>query len=68
MSNPVTPLTPAQVALNESQAAHEGYVRRNLIALDDLGDTILDGKNDETMSCANATRWCDSRWCQVARC
>lgn len=51
MSDGITPLTPAEQAIQESQAAHEGFLRRDLIALDDLGNTVLlDGKNDETMS------------------
>lgn len=46
----ITPLTPERQALAAQETDKEGYVKRNLIALDELGATILGDKNDETMS------------------
>ena len=50
MSDGITPLTPEQIAAQEAQAAQEGYIKRNLIALDMEANSILDGKPDETIS------------------
>jgi hypothetical protein len=50
MSDGVKPLTPAQLATQEAQTAAEGYLKRNLIGVDDLCNGILGGKNDETIS------------------
>lgn len=50
MSSPITPLSPAQVAVQESQAAREGYVKRVLIGLDMFVNVIFNGHPDETIS------------------
>lgn len=57
MSDGITPLTPEQIAAQEAQASKEGYVKRNLIALDMEANSLLDGKPDETIS---------SRWARAA--
>ncbi len=49
-SNPITPLTPAQVGVEEQQAAKEGFVERSLVAIDECTDTLLGGPPDETIS------------------
>ena len=53
MSNGITPLTPAQVAAQEAQATHEGYIKRDLIALDMGVNVLSGGLPDETIS----SRW-----------
>jgi hypothetical protein len=53
MTDGITPLTPAQVAAQEAQASHEGYIKRDLIALDLGVNVITDGLPDETI----ASRW-----------
>ena len=51
MSNPpITPLTPAQEAVEESQAEHENFAVRDLIAIDDCADALTGGPMDETIS------------------
>jgi hypothetical protein len=50
MSNPITPLTAAQAQKQASQAAQEGYLHRDLVALDQGVNVALDGKPDETIS------------------
>jgi hypothetical protein len=50
MDNPVTPLTPTQVAAQETQAAHEAYFRRTLVALDTFANVLADGVPDMTVS------------------
>ncbi len=50
LSNPVTPLTPAQVAVQEKEVAREGFVERALVAIDQCADTLLGGAPDETIS------------------
>jgi len=53
-SDGITPLTPAQVAAQESQAAHEGYFERVLVdAVDEPLNVITGGLPDETIS----SRW-----------
>lgn len=59
--NPVTPLTPQQTAKQEANVAKHNLLQRDAIALDDLGDTVLlGGENDETMS-ATFARWAYSK-------
>lgn len=53
MTDGITPLTPAQVALQEAQAAKEGYIKRDLIALDMGVNVLTGGLPDETIS----SRW-----------
>lgn len=51
MDNGITPLNPEQEKKQEAQTAKEGFVHRNLVQLDELGNTLIfDGKNDETIS------------------
>lgn len=52
----ITPLTPGEQALAESQVTKEGYIKRNLIAFDQFANVLLDGANDETIS-SRAARW-----------
>ena len=49
-SNPVVPLTPQQVQAQEAQAAHEAYIRRTLVALDQFANVLADGVPDMTIS------------------
>ena len=53
MSDGITPLTPAQVAAQEAQAGREGYIKRDLIALDMGVNVLTGGLPDETIS----SRW-----------
>lgn len=57
MSDGVVPLTPSQIATQEAQASKEGYLERNLIALDKEGNTLTGGLSDETLS---------ARWARAA--
>ena len=50
MSDPITPLTPQQTAKEESQAAKEGFVKRDLVAGDIFIDELAGGPMDETIS------------------
>jgi hypothetical protein len=50
MANPIVPLTPEQVALNEQQTEHEGYIHRALVAVDIAANVLLGGREDETIS------------------
>jgi hypothetical protein len=50
MSDPITPLSPAQTATQEVQASKEGYVLRLLIAADMFANVMLGGHEDETIS------------------
>lgn len=53
MSDGIVPLTPAQQATQEAQAGHEGFIKRDLIALDQFANVLTDGTPDETIS----SRW-----------
>ena len=53
MSDGITPLSPEQIAKQEAQAAKEGYVKRDMIALDQFANVLTGGKPDETIS----SRW-----------
>jgi hypothetical protein len=50
MSDGITPLTPEQVAAQEAKTAKEGFIKRDLVALDMLANVLADGHNDETIS------------------
>lgn len=50
MSNPITPLTPAQTATEKQAAASENFLVRDLVALDIAANTLTGGKPDETIS------------------
>ena len=54
MNDGLTPLTPEQQAKQEKQAGKAGFIHRNLIALDMLGNTLSGGKDDETISSRSA--------------
>lgn len=61
MSNPITPLTPAQTQTQEAKAASEGYIKRVLVSDVDIPLNVLtDGLPDETIS----SRW--ARWSKMA--
>jgi hypothetical protein len=55
MNGPITPLTPAQIAAQEQQAAHEKYLMRALVGFDQFVNVLTDGDPDETIS-ARASR------------
>lgn len=46
------PLTPAQIATAEAQAAREGYIHRALVAFDQFIGATIDIQNDQTISSA----------------
>ena len=51
MSDPITPLTPEQAAVQEQQAAKEGWIHRDLVAVDIAANVVvLKGQPDETIS------------------
>lgn len=50
MTDPITPLDPQQTAKEEDQAAKEGYLHREAVAIDIFADETLDGPMDETIS------------------
>ncbi len=50
MNNPITPLDPGQLAEQEAQAAHEAYLHRCVVALDQFMNVMTDGDPDETIS------------------
>jgi len=50
MGDGITPLNPAQVATEESQAAHENFIQRDLVALDVTANVLTGGEPDETIS------------------
>jgi hypothetical protein len=51
MSDPITPLNSEQLAKQESQAAKEGVVHRDLVAVDiATNEIVLRGQMDETIS------------------
>jgi hypothetical protein len=53
MTDGITPLAPAQVVAQEAQASKEGYLKRDLIALDMGVNVLTGGLPDETIS----SRW-----------
>ena len=50
MSDGLTPLTPAQTAYYESQAAHDGYIHGVALDVDKLGGALLSMPQDVTIS------------------
>lgn len=54
MSDPIIPLTPAQVAACEASADHEGYLHRVIEEADVLANVATGGKQDETISSRSA--------------
>ena len=50
MTAPITPLTAAQTAQQETQAAHEAYIHRLLVGFDQFMNVVTDGDPDETIS------------------
>jgi hypothetical protein len=56
MSTGITPLTPDQIAAQEMQALHEGYIKKLLVGLDMFVNVSMDGSPDETIS-SRAARW-----------
>lgn len=50
MNDGIIPLTPEQVVQQESEAAKEGFVKRDLIALDIFANVLAAGHEDETIS------------------
>lgn len=50
MTNPITPLTPSQVVVEESQAATENFIKRDLVAVDIVASELTGGPMDETIS------------------
>jgi hypothetical protein len=50
MSDGITPLTPEQVAIQEAQTAKEGFIKRDLIAVDICVNVLAAGHPDETIS------------------
>ena len=55
-NSPITPLSPAQIATQEQQAAAEAYPKRSLVAFDQLVNVLTDGDPDETIS-SRMARW-----------
>ncbi len=56
MSNPITPLTPEQLKMQEEKAAKEGYLKRDAVAFDQLVNVLTEGNPDETIS-SRMARW-----------
>ena len=54
MADPITPLTPEQIAHQEAQAAREGYVHKDLVGLDQFANVLTGGNPDETISSRSA--------------
>jgi hypothetical protein len=54
MSDPITPLTPEQVAKQEAQASKEGYLHKDLVGLDQFANVLSGGNPDETISSRSA--------------
>jgi hypothetical protein len=50
MSEPITPLTPAQTVTEEAQAAGENPIMRDLVGVDILASELTGGPMDETIS------------------
>lgn len=50
MSDGITPLTPAQVAVQEARTAHENLIQRDLVAIDQMANVLTGGLPDETIS------------------
>jgi hypothetical protein len=51
MPDPIQPLTPAEAQVQEQEAAHEGWLHRDLVAVDIAANVVvLKGQPDETIS------------------
>jgi hypothetical protein len=51
MSDPITPLTSEQTALQEAKTTKEGLIHRDLVAIDIAANVVvLKGQEDETIS------------------
>lgn len=62
MPDPIQPLTPSEAATEQSQAAHEGYIHRNLVAIDQAANVALGGRPDETISSRAARADRSGKW------
>jgi hypothetical protein len=62
LSDPITPLTPAQTSAQEATAAKEGYIHRDLVAFDQMVNVLADGKPDETISSRAARADEQGKW------
>lgn len=56
MSDPITPLTPAETAAQEAKALKENFAVRDAVAFDELVNVLTDGPPDETVS-SRMGRW-----------
>jgi hypothetical protein len=54
MSDGISPITPAEQAIQEAKSAREGYVTRDLVAIDEAANVITGGLPDETISSRSA--------------
>lgn len=50
MQDPITPLTPQEIAEQEAEVARENYFRRALVTLDIFINVLCGGMPDETIS------------------
>lgn len=62
MSNPITLLTPEQIAAQEARAAKERYPERVAIALDEEINVDMGGLPDETISSRLARASLQGKW------
>lgn len=63
MTDPITPLTPEQVKEQEAQAAKEGWVHRDLVAVDIAANVVVfKGQPDETISSHAARAATKGKW------
>lgn len=56
MSDPVTPLTPAELQKQKLNALHESWFHKSAVAFDDLVNVFAGGNPDETIS-SRMARW-----------
>ncbi len=56
MTNPVQPLTPAELQQQELEDIHQSWFHRDSVAFDQMADTFADGPPDETIS-SRMARW-----------
>lgn len=50
MTNPITPLTTAQTAVQENEAAHDNFIESDLIDIDVVASELTGGKQNITIS------------------
>ena len=62
MNGPITPLTPAQEATQESKASHEGYLHRNIEEFDVGLNVAAGGLQDETISSRASRDAVEGHW------